>query len=190
MVEEYKVRSGFKCNPWAIKKLSGLQLCAFICLCHTDPSAATISASHCWLLIQMYSPCLLMPGCWCSQRHSSAYVFTCFYELKQAIMPTQSSWFAAPDSHTSKAATERWVSKLGQWTTFGWVEKWGAKAKPFLFLHFFYYYIFTVGDDEKPGNEISFPAVMRVRVMLWLQRSHCTTLCVESAKPWTCVITK
>lgn len=62
MGEEYKVGSGFKCNPWAIKKLSGLQHCPFICLCHADPSAATISASHCWLLIQMYSPCLLVPG--------------------------------------------------------------------------------------------------------------------------------
>lgn len=62
MVEEYKVRSGFKCNPWAIKKLSGLQLCAFICPRHADPSAATILASHCWLLIQMYSPCLSVAG--------------------------------------------------------------------------------------------------------------------------------
>lgn len=34
--------TGFKCNPWAIKKLSGLQLRPFICLCHADPSAARV----------------------------------------------------------------------------------------------------------------------------------------------------
>lgn len=62
MMEEYKVRSGFKCNPWAIKKLSGLQLCAFICPCRADPSAATILPSHFWILIQMYSPSLSLPG--------------------------------------------------------------------------------------------------------------------------------
>lgn len=56
MAEEYKVRSGFKCNPWAIKKLSGLQLCAFICPSRADLSAATVLPSHFWLLIQMYSP--------------------------------------------------------------------------------------------------------------------------------------
>lgn len=35
---------------------------AFIRLHHADPSAATISAFRCWLLIQMHSPCLPLPG--------------------------------------------------------------------------------------------------------------------------------
>lgn len=94
MVEEYKVRSGFKCNPWAIKKLSGLQLSAFICPCFADPSAATILASHCRLLIQMYSPCLSLPGVG-APSDTVVHVYSLvFYELKQVIVPTQSSWFA------------------------------------------------------------------------------------------------
>ena len=61
MVDEYKVRSGFKYNPWAIQKLSGLQLCTFICQCYADPSTAAILPPHCWILIQMYSPRLSVP---------------------------------------------------------------------------------------------------------------------------------
>ncbi len=128
MVEEYKVRSGFKCNPWAIKKLSGLQLCAFICPCHADPSAATISASYCWLLIQMYSPRLSLPGVGAPSDIEVHVYSLVFMSLNKSLyLPNHLGLLAAPDSHTPKDATGRWVSRLRHWTALGWVEN-----EPFL----------------------------------------------------------
>lgn len=99
MVEEYKVRSGFKCNPWAIKKLSGLQLCAFICPRHADPSAATILASRCWLLIQMYSPCLSAPGVGAPSDTAVRVYSLVFMSLNKSFWPPSCfGLLAAPDT--------------------------------------------------------------------------------------------
>ncbi len=116
MVGEYKVRSGFKCNPWAAEKLSGLQLCAFICPCLADPSAATISASRCWLLIQMYSPCLSLPGVGASSDTAVHVYSLVFMSLNKSLYaPGSHGLLAAPDSHTSRDATGRWESGSGMW---------------------------------------------------------------------------
>lgn len=127
MVEEYKVRSGFKCNPWAIKKLSGLQLCAFICPFCADPSAATISVSRSRLLIQMYSPWLPLLGV-CAPSDTVVHVYwLVFMSLKTPLcLASHHCFLAVPNSHTSKAAAARWLS-----CNSFWVSGKGAGAKPF-----------------------------------------------------------
>lgn len=115
MVGEYKVRSGFKCNPWAIKKLCGLQHPAFICPCHGDPSAATISPSHCWLLIQMYSPCLPPPGVGApSDTVLHVYSLVVMSLNKSSCLPSGPFLLAASNSYAFKAAAVRWGPWLFQ----------------------------------------------------------------------------
>lgn len=125
MVEEYKVRSGFKCNPWAIKKLSGLQLCAFICPCHADPSAATILPSHFWILIQIYSPSLSLPGVGApSDTVVHVYSLVFFMSWNKSLEPPSPlDLLAAPDIPTSEDAKGRWVSSVGHWGAPGSVKK-------------------------------------------------------------------
>lgn len=125
MVEEYKVRSGFKCNPWTIKKLSGLQLCAFICPCRADPSAATILPSHFWILIQIYSPSLSLPGVG-APSDTVAHVYSLVFFMswnKSLELPSPLDLLAAPDMPASKHPKGRWVSGLGRWGARGSVKK-------------------------------------------------------------------
>lgn len=119
MVEEYKVRSGFKSNSWAMKKFCGLQLCAFIYPCHQQLQSGLLCVAADSNVFSLPVPA----WCWCSLRQNSACLSTCLYELKQAIMPWQSlGLLDAPDSSTSKPAAARWASRLGHVSGLGWMK--------------------------------------------------------------------